>query len=37
MIKRYNLHLKSEWNFALQHVSLYKQPPQIKTINNGHG
>ena len=22
----YNLHLKSEWNFALQHVSLYKQP-----------
>ena len=29
LIQRYNLHLKSEWNFALEHVSLYKQPPGV--------
>ena len=26
LIQKYNLQLKSEWNFALQHASLYKQP-----------
>ena len=29
LIQRYNGHLKSEWDSALQHVSLYKQPPGV--------